>query len=199
MSTRTLLALVVASGLLLSGCNDGDEPDTESAASSSPTQSTTDPTSPPPDGPSGSTVEPATGQLIEHDALSLRLPADQDWKVLNSGVLAINRDAEGNEWAVTVNEIPDRSNGTMTLDQAAELSLSSTTLYDPPLTQGENRVIDGVEGWTAETIDSAFGEYVYRYGAVHADHDTYVTLRVPRKDAENRAWIEAVLASIEWK
>lgn len=196
MTLRPLVVLAAVALVTLVGCKDDSGSNADPAPTPDQTVSTTSSPS-----PSGTASSPAatTGQLIEHDALSLRLTADQDWKVLNSGVLAIRRDEEGNEYAVTVNEIPDRSNGTMTLDQAAELSLSSTTLYDPPLTRGENRVIDGVEGWTAETIDSAFNEYVYRYGAVHADHDTYVTVRVPRKDAQNREWIEAVLASIDWK
>lgn len=197
MVTRGLLALVVGSGLLLSGCSDDDRPAADPSTSPSTSQST--PTDVDPGSPStdATDVEPASGSLIEDDSVAYRLPEDVEWRLGRGGFTATYYDEDVNAFSVSGKVLALHA-GDTGQDLDADYDTSVGTLrYDPPLQRGENRVVNGVEGWTAQTVDD--GQLIYVFGALHDRISFDLTFRFPEKDPSSRDWIEAVLASIEWR
>lgn len=202
--TRAVLALVVASGLLLAGCSDDEGPDADPSRSPSTSQSTSPSTSQSTDdtasgSPSAGTpeVEPATGPLVEDDFFSFHLPADAEWDLARGGLTAVTYDEELNAFDVSTSVVPLQAGSS---GKDLDRDFASSTLsdpYDPPRKRGDNRVVDGIEGWTAQTVQD--GQLVYSFGTMHARHSFGITFSFPRKDPRSLAWIEAVLASIQWK
>lgn len=196
MVTRAVLALVVASGLLLSGCGDDDGPEADPARSPSTSQST-DAT------PSGSPstgnpdAEPATGPVVEDDFFSFHLPEDAEWDLARGGFTATTYDEELNAFDVATSVVPLQAGSSGTDLDADFASSTRDDPYDPPRKRGENRVVDGIEGWTAQTVDD--GQLIYSFGTMHDRRAFGLTFSFPEKDPRTLEWIEAVLASIQWK
>ncbi|MFC7504538.1 hypothetical protein ACOACQ_07800 [Nocardioides sp. CPCC 206347] len=195
MTNRILVALLVVSGLLLSGCKDGDGPD---ADPSTPAPQSTSATPIPSDGSSSSTgVAPATGPLVEDDVFRFHLPADAEWELGREGLSATTYDEDLNAFDVATSVLPLQAGRSEDdLDVDFDISTDSDG-YDPPQKRGKNRVVDGIEGWTAETVED--GQLIYTFGTMHARHSFDITFHFPKKDPRTRAWIESVLASIQWK
>lgn len=196
MVSRTLLSLAFVTVLLLSGCTDGDRPDATPGTSPANSGSTEDAASGSP--PAGTPeVEAATGPVIEGDVFSFHLPADGAWELRRRGLSATAYDDELNAYDVATSEVPLQAGDTgEDLDFDYETSNVGNP-FDQPLVRGENRVLDGIEGWTAQTTDN--GNIVYVFGGMHDRHAVKITLSFVRKDPRSREWIEATLASLQWK
>ncbi|MCX6400874.1 MAG: hypothetical protein NTX33_13220 [Propionibacteriales bacterium] len=195
MVARAVLALVLASGLLLSGCaDDGPGADPSRSPSTSPSTGATPSTSPSTGTPE---AEPATGPLVEDDFFSFHLPADAEWDLARGGFTATTYDEELNAFDVATSAVPLQAGSSDTDLDADFASSTRNDPYDPPRVRGENRVVDGVPGWTAQTVED--GQLVYTFGTLQARHSFGLTFRFPEKDPRSLAWIEAVLASIQWR
>lgn len=201
MVPRPLLALpalLVVSGLLLSGCKDGDRPAADPSGTSSTSQSTDSTASgSPSSGAPSDAPTAADGPVIEDDVFSLHLPAEAEWELRRGGLSATAYDEELNPFDVATSMVPlQAGDSSEDIDYDFETSTGHTS-YDPPLRRGENRVLDGVEGWTAETVDD--GQLIYAFGGMHDRQAVKITFSFPKKDPRSRAWIEATLASLTWK
>lgn len=196
MLTRLVLALVLASSLLLTGCKSAERPDagpSDSPATSPSTDST--PSGSPSSESTG--VEPASGTLVESDEFSYRLPAGVEWNLGRGGLGATTYDDDLNAFDVDATLVPLQA-GDDVADLAKDYEVTAGDLpYDPPLKRGENRVVDGVEGWTAQTVEN--GQLIYAFGTRHNRVSFDLFFGFPKKDPRTLEWIEAVLASIEWK
>ncbi|KRA31286.1 MULTISPECIES: hypothetical protein [unclassified Nocardioides] len=195
MIARPLLALLLVSGLLLAGCKDDERTGADPGeASTSPTTEGTATGSPSTDG---TAPQPADGPLIEDEVFSLHLPAEGDWELRRGGLSATAYDEDFDVFDLSTSTVPLQAGDTgEDIDFDFETSTGGDS-FDQPLRRGKNRVLDGVEGWTAETVDD--GQLVYAYGGMHARHAVKITFSFPKKDPRSRAWIEATLASLQWK
>lgn len=197
-TTSALTVLVLALGV--AGCNDSSSgPDQEPSTSGS-VSSTTSESTP---APSPTGVAPAAGQLIEVETATYHLP-DGKWNLsTRSGDSASFADAAvSGIWQVALRETIGLD-GPVDLDELAGfVGVGDPKVEDPPLERGENRVVDGVEGYTATTTTTSPGgrkTLVQIWGTGRSG--LHVSLRVagPAADPRTDEWFEAVLASIEWK
>ncbi|MFW6867275.1 hypothetical protein ACOACQ_07795 [Nocardioides sp. CPCC 206347] len=192
MTATAVLLISLASGL--AGCGDGDDKGAGPSDPPATSQSSGDTAS---GSPSSDTtaIAPATGPLVDDAVFSFHLPADAEWELSRGGLSATTYDEDLNPFRVAVSVVPLLSGGTaQTLDDDYELSTDQDP-YD--LKRGENRVIDGIEGWTAQSVEE--GQLIYEFGTMHSDKSFSLTFRFPQKDPRTLGWIEAILASIAWK
>lgn len=195
MVPRPLLVLLILSGLLFSGCKDGDRPDADPSKPPTTTQSSSDAAS---DSPSSDTtaIAPADGPVLtEAGVFTLHLPADGDWQIRSGGISATAFDDDLNPLNVTTSVVPLQAGQTGEDLDADYDGRTIGGLY--AWTRGENRVLDGIEGWTAETVDD--GKLIVGFGTIHERQSFSITFSFLEKDPRSREWIEATLASIEWK
>lgn len=193
MVARTLVALAVASGLLLTGCKDGDRPEADPSqppATSQPTGSTSD--SPSTDGTG---VEPASGPVVEGDVFSFHLPAETEWDLGRGGFSATAYDEEFNPFDVATSAIRLQAGES---GEDLDADYESRIVGGPhEVTRAENRVVGGVEGWVAQGVDG--DQLIYVFGALHERVSFSITFSFPKKDPRTLGWIESTLASIQWK
>lgn len=175
--------------LVVAGCTNDNTRDRATAPTSDAgTTSEAPPTEPP-------TPTPETGPLVEGDFYTFHLPADAEWELSRGGRSATSYDEELNVFRVVTSVVPVLAAGNEeTLDEDYELSTDQDA-YD--LVRGKNRTVDGVEGWTAQNVEQ--GQLIYEFGTQHSGNSFSLTFQFPNKDPRNRAWIDSVLASLEWK
>lgn len=193
-------SLAVATSLL-AGCG-SDDPDDGTADPSSPASSasaTDDPTAT--DETSSAGPDVANGRRVETQAVAYHLPADFDWDVKGGGTWASwSPERSAGLWTVLQFEHNERE--AKELDEIARTSLGSARRDYPATERVENRVVNGVEGWVLEYHGkTSFGspEFRYEFGAVTGSYWTTFNFSFPKDNAQTRAVIDSLLASIEWK
>lgn len=191
---RVLVAALLSSlALGLVACSDDDpsgDPTSEPTSTASETDSSE---SPSPDA--APSVEPATGEVIELNALRIRLVAREDWIVQRVGTTVVAA-LDGDTGTFQFGGGGIGTSGT-DLDEAAEVARDIESAGDVPLERLPNRTIDGIECFVLEGADDE--ERRYLVGGIHNgfrfDLEFEVYLEWPDADA----MIESMLASIEWK
>lgn len=187
-----ILAIGLATGL--TACGDGDDKGAGPSDPSATSPSTVDSSETSPSSPTTDVAPP--GPLVKDAHVSFRLPGDLEW-YFDGKLVASAYDADLNPYDVEATVVPLKAGDNVTdLDSDYEASVRSLEV-DSPLKRGENRVLDGVEGWTAETIDN--GQLVHVFGTRHNGVSFHVLFSFFGKDPNSRAWIEATLASLQWK
>lgn len=197
----TGVASLAVAASLLAGCGSDD-----------PEEGTADPSSP---GSSGSTTDDptateettstgpdaASGRRVETQAVVFHLPADIDWDVKGGGTWA-SWSPENSAALWTVLQFEHNEREVKELDEIARTALSSARREEPATERVDNRVVNGVEGWVLEYHGkNSFGtpEFHYEFGAVTGTYWTTFNFDFPKDNAQTRAVIDSLLASIEWK
>ncbi|TNM40459.1 hypothetical protein FHP29_10435 [Nocardioides albidus] len=161
------------------------------ASSSAPTQA--DP----------STV-PATGPGVDTALLSYRLPA-ASWTATSASGDRARYIETPQIWLLRETEQELTTVEGKSLDTAARVSgVGDPSVMDPPFERGENRTVDGVEGFTASTTRVVAGTpelnaSVLLWGALVEGHYVFFELSGPKADPRTQDWFDAVLASVTWK
>lgn len=188
-SRRTCAAVLLA--LALAGCSDdvqdpgtGDPPSSEATSTASPADPTTE-------APS---AEPATGEAMTSDWLDLRLPAEVDWIITRNGRSGHHPAEDGTLYSVLLGTA---GAGFDSLEEVSSTSLSVIRESRPSAQLGENRVVAGVEGVTITAEDDR--GYLYEFSTARGGSEYSISFQFPVRDAAGEAWIESVLASVEWK
>lgn len=192
LTATAVLLISLASGL--AGCGDGDDQGAGPSDPPATSPSTVDSSETSPSSPTTDVAPP--GPLVKDKHVSFRLPGDLEW-YFDGKLVASAYDADLNPYDVEATVVPLTA-GDDVKDLDSDYAASVRTLdVDAPLKRGENRVLDGVEGWTAETIDN--GQLVVVFGTRHNGVSFHVLFSFFGKGPSSRAWIEATLASLQWK
>ncbi|MFC7504540.1 hypothetical protein ACOACQ_07790 [Nocardioides sp. CPCC 206347] len=187
-----ILAIGLATGL--TACGDGDDQGAGPSDPPATSPSTVDSSETSPSSPTTDVAPP--GPLVKDKHVSFRLPGDLEW-YFDGKLVASAYDADLNPYDVEATVVPLQA-GDDVKDLDSDYAASVRTLgVDAPLKRGENRALDGVEGWTAETIDN--GQLVVVFGTRHNGVSFHVLFSFFGKGPSSRAWIEATLASLQWK
>lgn len=209
MKPRVLIASVVMPVVLLSGCNGGDPPSTEPTEPSADTSTQPSGSASPTESPTGSTgstgsagspsPSAATGTLVEGDFYSYRLPAEVEWDLGRDGHSATFYDDDLNAFDIgSFTVVLQAGQSESDLADDFQTMVDNAGSFDPPFERGEDREADGVMGWTAETTTTD-GYLNYLFGARTAGHSIEFSFHMWAKDPRSRRWIDAVLASLQWK
>ena len=83
------------------------------------------------------------------------------------------------------------------MDNYATGSQGAALPSDPPRKRVDNRTVAGVEGFVLESRTRR--GLFYQYGAIYKKAFVSVTFEFPRDNAQADAWVESVLASVEWQ
>ena len=138
--------------------------------------------------------------MIKEDYYSFHLPEDLDWDLDPGDTIAFAEgpDLEPYEIAVQTNRLLTGDVG-RSVDE--DFRVADESGRDTPLKRGENRAIDGVEGWTSETTSAYAGDPVinYSYGTAVDGYSFEIKFMISKDDPNAHDLIEATLASLEWK
>lgn len=194
-----MLAAASALGVLAIGCGDSDEPEATPTASSSGAVATSspspsgDPT--PTDGSSAPTVAPADGPAIRLPSLTGAFPAG--WEI-SDRTKGSNSAGDSDPLTGGFIFVADIVNiGSTDFDDIVDSVLVNYENRDVKPVRGEDRVVDGVEGWVLEGTHKR--ELVYEFGTVldgQFVHFTFTFLNAPRNAMDI---IDSVLASVRWR
>lgn len=187
---KTCAALVLA--LAVAGCSGGSDDPEPSSASSTPGQELSGSSSETPSHTA--TVTPATGTAMTSDWLDLRLPADADWIITRNGRSGHHPGEDGTLSSVLLGSAGE---GFDSLAEVTRTSLSVVRDSRPSARLGENRTVSGVEGITITAEDDR--GYLYVFDTAVGGSEYSITFQLPVRDAASEAWIESILASVEWK
>lgn len=187
MSGNLLVLLLTVAGTL-SGCtDDGQKPGGTSRTTTS--TSETPPTT-------QATVAPATGRLVEQNALHFRLfDSPHDWGVdsLGSAFVAGVRSEYGS-FDIAASDLRSTP---FTTDEGAATALTTRSKVVPRLTRAEDRSIDGVDCYVLIGANAERRRYLV--GGYHGGYQFLLEFDVPADEPGTQDKIEAVLASIEWQ
>ena len=202
MKSRVLSALLASVlAVTLAGCGNDDDPSSEETTSPSGEQSPDpdDESSPPEESASESpSVTPASGPLVENDAVSFHLFEHAGWIQVGNRSLV-------ESWVLVFDEgefqvfLTGSQSPHLDLDADAELVKEDMAIEDPPATRIENRVLNGVECWvfTGEE-DLHVG---YHIGGSNGGFQYELSFEFPPASQwpEGQQRLEEMLASVEWK
>lgn len=190
MKSRRTCAIVVLA-LALAGCSDDgpgggtdDPPSSQAPSTGTPSTATSD----------AESVEPATGTPMTSDWVDLHLPAEAEWIITRNGRSGHHLSEDGTTYAVFIGSAGE---GFDSLDEVSRSAVSVLRETRPSLELGDNRTVAGVEGLTMTAEDD--GGYYYRFDTARDGFEVSISFEFPVKDAAGEAWIESVLASVEWK
>lgn len=193
---QVLVAALLTLGLAACGDDPDDEPTTDptsdTSASSDPTDTATPDTATSDSVPS---VEPATGEVVELNALRIRLVERDDWIIQRVGTTVVALlDGDTGTFQFSGGGIGTTATD---LDEGAEVALDVESAGDVPLERLPNRTIGGVECYVLEGASDEDRRYLV--GGFHEGFrfDLEFEEHLEWPDAE--ATIESMLASIEWK
>lgn len=192
MRSRHLWA-TLALAVVLGGCSTADDPGPGPADGTSsagdPSGGTASPSAGQAEGP-----QPATGMVLSSELASLHLPAGQPWTEGRGGLSGhLDIDAR-NYYQVHLSHGLGQADD---LDTAVAAVLPTLQGRGPEVARVEDRDLSGVEVAVLSGVDGTG----YYYGIVAIHHGLVMTVDFvfPRKDAQADAWIESILASLEWK
>lgn len=199
--TGRLLAVAGALGALAVGCGDsgdsGNSGATPTASSTTSATSTPTPSSDPTPTESSSapTVAPADGPPIRLKSLTGAFPAD--FEVVGR-TLGSNSAGDTDLLTDCFIFVADVVNvGSTDFDDIVANVLVNYESQDIKPVRGENRVVDGVEGWVLEGTRKR--GMVYEFGTVIGGQHvqfTFSSLKAPKDFTEI---VESVLASVQWR
>lgn len=188
----SIVVLTCALTAAMVGCQDGDPNPTQ--ATSPATASTPSAT-----GAAGADtpkVAAATGILVEAETYTYHLIEGVEWDLGRGGLTASNYDEELNPFDVSGRESLLFEASSKEIDDDFERSITDAR-FKPPFIRGENRVVNGIEGWTAHRLRNEWLDY--EFGTTHNLKSVGFWFSFPNKDPRAREWIDAILASVEWK
>lgn len=185
----------------LAGCS-SDDPEGGTADPSSPS-ATDDPSASEPSSSEETSTGPedATGPRVETQTVVYHLPEDIDWDLDGGGTFA-SWSPEGSAALWSVFQFEHNEREVKDLEEVARTAFASARREEPATERVENRVVNGVEGWVLEYHGkSSWGrpEFHYEFGAVTGTYYTTFNFNFPKDNAQTRAVIDSLLASIEWK
>lgn len=187
---RVLVAALLALGLV--ACS--DDPDEPTTGATPDASTSSDPTGTPTSDAEPS-VEPATGEVIELNALRIRLVERDDWIIQRVGTTVVAA-LDGDTGTFQLNGGGIGTTGT-DLDEAAEIAREVESAGRLPLERLPNRTIDGVECFVLEGSDDEDRRYLV--GGIHNGFSFDLEFEVHLEWPEADAMVESMLASIEWK
>ena len=123
---------------------------------------------------------------------TFRLPKG-DWFISRAG-RAGNLSTGLKTWRIDGGATP--AFDSTTLDVGAENAIENYSFGGPPLSRSDNREVDGVEGYVVEGKNRS--GFTYIYGTVVGDSLAYVQFDFANDSPKAKAWVESVLASVEW-
>ncbi|GAA1531689.1 hypothetical protein [Nocardioides humi] len=155
--------------------------------------------------PTASEPPAADGQLVEGKVLSYHLPGGVEWRTnVKDFTIASHRDGT-RSWSIVGDEVTMHAGSPDTLDAVADLAgVGDRADNVPPLARVEDRVVQGVTGFMAETetrirYGSKFHLLVLTWGTSYDGQYVILEMEGPPDDPRTREWFDAVLASITWK
>jgi len=183
----------LALAVVLGGCSTDDDPGASptdgSSSAGDPSGGTGSPSAEQTEGP-----EAATGKVLSSELASLHLPAGQPWAEGRGGLSGhLDIDAR-NSYEVHLSQGLGKADD---LDTAVAAVLPTVQGPRPEIARAEDRDIAGVETAVLSGVDDR--GYYYGIVAIHQGLVMTIDFVFPRKDAEGEAWIESILASVEWK
>lgn len=194
MSSRNIM-VAVALVLALAGCaddgsGDGGSPD----RSPSPTASSDATDLASSDVTDDSSVAPATGPVMSNEVLSFHLPAGPEWMISGSsaGVTEFTPDGAVDDYVRLALATPARD-----LAQVEEIIPRSRKERWPETRQVENRIVNGVEGIVLVAESDEL--YLYEFATSYQGMLAAIRFEFTHPDATRMAWIDSMLASVEWK
>lgn len=213
MSPRHYVACAAISMLPLAGltaCSDSDDARTKPDAVTSTTSATDTPSTLP---PTATAAPAADGQLVDAEVYRFHLPSDGVWKSdLKNFTVAYARIGPRAGETIHVSSWAFRQSPTSpeTLDDVADVmgvddrSQGNQSPNVPPLSRGPDRVVQGANGFTAETETrrrDGFKQHVLVlvWGTVHNGQQFALEVDGPPNDPRTREWFEQILSSLEWK
>ncbi|WP_418059966.1 hypothetical protein [Pimelobacter simplex] len=193
---RAALAALAAGALVaaLAACDDepgkagGDGPSGTPTVASTATSGGT--------GTPSATVEPATGEVLEVDALSLHLTEGPRWLPSALGTQTVSATYVSDSGLPVTITLSDVSAVQTDLEADAEAFLQ-VSKNDPPPRRTDNRVVAGVEVWAAEGSNAELRSSWI--GGIHAGRQWTLQVETPVDLADADRLREQVIASIAWK
>lgn len=192
---RTTIAALVAAGLLLTGCADGDG-DPGADPSSTPGSTSSEPSDPAASEPTETTepsVEPAAGFEFDRERITMRAP--EGWKRAEAmaDFLLEARDPDSRS-SIILSDLG--AVGQPSLQEQVRAALLST----PQLEELDPVEIAGAEWYHLAGRDGRY-HTLDSYGTVHNDSMAVIDFRMDDEvpEAEQEAIIASVLATVEWK
>ena len=199
MTISRALRLVPAAVLVLglAACTNDDagagEAEPSAGTSGATTGATSEATTTAPEAPS---VEPATGEELSVQTVSMRLTDSPEWGVTPTPLTVVGSlVVDGGIVDVTVQDVPSAP-GRTTEDKAVSYERTLST-DDPAPRRVANRVIDGVDCFVLDGRNDKKRNYVV--GAVVKDRLFLLRFRVPAGLADGDQMIEQMLASVDIK
>jgi hypothetical protein len=194
MVSRVWAAAPAAAALVLalSGCSSDDDPgsspSTDGAGATVSSSGTPEASASATSSTDGAASLPAGEQRVETEILTYTLPG-KGW-YLGRGDNSASRLADDLVWDFTASRLPGLRGAS--LDELADLGTA------PAMAQrADDRTVGGSEGYVIEGENGR--QLYYEFGTIIGDWGVTVEFE-GRGDPElTRAWIEFVLASIEWK
>lgn len=188
---RTVLAALVAAGLLLTGCSDEDadpQADPSDTATSSDTATPDEPTASP-----EPTVEPASGVRVELDRIAMHAPAG--WrKAKQLSPFLVQVDEPGSVNSVSLGDLSAVSD--TPLQEQAEIAADNerqSEIVDPV-------EIGGVDWYHIVGREDRFADFE-QFGTIHNGSEAVISFSLDTELAEDERQqiIDSVLATVEWK
>lgn len=194
----------VAALLVVGACGDPDPPDsgstpsptstaTSTTATSSPTETSTSDSS---DGTTPPTVAPAAGAKIRLPSFTGAFP--QGWRVIDrtEGTHSAGDTDPLTGGFVFVSDVQNL--GSDDFDKIVAIVLQHYEDDKVKPVRGENRVVDGVEGWVLEGARDG-ADFVYEWGTVYQGQDVHFTFEFINPPDDPMAMVDSVLASVQWR
>ena len=199
--SRALIAALVVCAVGLAGCSDDGSdagPRTPTPTVTTPITTSTSPAAPSPSDPSTSPgVEPATGDLLELDGMSLRVP--EGWDVVDRTDTGFTASRRVNVVHDTLDvRIQDNLGISEPLASTIEMRNDLQVFYERDPQVEQPVVIDGLKMFhlSGQVSDNFWAE---AYGSDLGDHTIDVSFLFGPKTspAERREAVDSVLATVE--
>jgi hypothetical protein len=182
--------------VLLAACGDSDTPHaertpstTQTAATESSSTSTVTPTVTP-------TVAPAEGKPIDLPSLTGAFPSG--WRVVDR-TAGSNSAGDTNIMTGGFVFVSDLKNlGSEDFDEKVAIVLEGYAGDKKQPVRGENRAVDGVEGWVLEGASDG-SELIYEFGTFLDGQDIHFTFSFQNAPKNAMEIVDSVLASVQWR
>jgi hypothetical protein len=203
LRTARVLALAGLLGALGAGCGDSGTPEAERTAtpSSSPSDSTPTETTPTEtetteSTESTATVAPADGKPISLPSLTGAFPAG--WRIVDrtSGSSSAGDTDPMTGGFIFISDL--KNLGSEDFDEKVAIVMEHYAHDKTKPERGENRVVDGVEGWVIEGASDST-EVIYEFGTFIGGQDVHFTFSFQFAPKDAMAIIDSVLASVHWR
>ena len=194
--TRRVVAVVGALAAL-AGCSESDDASTTPTPTSSTSVSSqtgsSDPS--PSESSSAPSVQPADGPPIRLPSLTGAFPADFEIVKRTRGSNSAGDTDLLTDCFIFVADVANL--GSSDFDEIVDNVLVNYESQDIKPVRGENRVVDGVEGWVLEGTRKR--QKVYEFGTVVGGQHVQFTFSSLEAPKDFMDIVESVLASVQWR